>query len=90
MTTIELFRTLHACGVILTPYPDGTRRYKAPKGTLTPALLAGIRDHKEALLDLAEWYEERAGILEYDAGMTRAEAEDQAWRLLEARYGQPE
>jgi hypothetical protein len=31
-----------------------------------------------------EWYEERAAILEYEAGLPRAEAEAEALRLLRA------
>jgi hypothetical protein len=29
--------------------------------------------------DVCEMYEERAAIMEYDAGMSRAEAEETAW-----------
>jgi len=90
MSPLALFHTLHACGVRLTPYPDGMLRYKAPKGTLTPALLDALREHKEALLDMAEWYEERAGLLEYGTGQARAEVEREAWTQLEARYGRRE
>jgi len=36
--------------------------------------------------DLQEEYEERAGILEYDAGLDRAEAERLAWELVAARH----
>jgi hypothetical protein len=43
MTVLDLLQHLHARGVILQPYPDGTLHYQAPKGTLTPALLAIIR-----------------------------------------------
>jgi len=37
-------------------------------------------------VDLQEEYEERAGILEYDAGLDRAEAERLAWELVAARH----
>ena len=50
MTALDLFQEMHVLGVILTPYPDGTLRYKAPKGVLTPELLDAIRQHKAALL----------------------------------------
>jgi hypothetical protein len=36
--------------------------------------------------DLQEEYEERAGILEYDAGFDRAEAERLALELVAARH----
>jgi hypothetical protein len=82
MTALALFHKLHTWGVKLTPYPDGTLHYKAPKGIMTPALLDTLREHKEALLDLVEAFEERAGILEYDAGLAREDAEWLAWQEL--------
>jgi hypothetical protein len=82
MTALALFHKLHAWSVKLTPYPDGTLRYKAPKGTITPALLAAMREHKAALFDLVEAFEERAAILEYDAGLAREDAEWLAWQEL--------
>ena len=82
MTPIELLRTLQTCDVTLTPYPDGTLRYKAPKGTLTPALLDALREHKTALHDLVEAFEERAAIAEYCGGLSREDAEQLAWRCL--------
>lgn len=36
--------------------------------------------------DVAEFFEERAGILEHDAGMSRADAEAEALRLTVARF----
>jgi hypothetical protein len=50
MMTLALFQQLHTLGVVLTPSPDGTLRYKAPKGVLTPELLGALRQHKAALL----------------------------------------
>jgi TubC N-terminal docking domain len=82
MTALSLLEMLHTCGVRLTPYPEGTLRYRAPKGSLTPALCNAIREHKEALLALVEWLEERAGLMEYEAGMVRDEAEREAWKQL--------
>ena len=73
---------LHARGVILTPSPDGTVRCRAPKGTLTPALVDGMRQHKAALHDLVEAVEERAAIAEFEAGVPRAEAEALAWQCV--------
>ena len=35
---------------------------------------------------LQEEYEERAGILEFDGGLSRAEAERLAWELIAARH----
>jgi len=85
MTPCDLLQQLHALGVVLTPYPDGTLRYKAPKGVLTPALLDGLRQHKTALHTLVEEWSERAAIAEYCGGVPRAEAERLAWQcVLEA------
>lgn len=33
--------------------------------------------------DYAEWYGERAGVYEYDAGLNRTEAERRAWKEME-------
>jgi hypothetical protein len=82
MTALALFHRLHACGVTLTPYPDGTLRYKAPKGILTPALLEAIRQHKQALHALVESWGERAAIAEYCGGLSRADAERLAWQEI--------
>src|SRR5215471_9410280 len=82
MTALALFHRLHACGVQLTPYPGGTLCYKAPKGTMTPALLDAMREHKADLIDLVEAFEERAAILEYDARLARKDAEWFAWQAL--------
>jgi hypothetical protein len=82
MTALTLFQTLRSCGVELTPHPDGTLGYKAPKGILTPQLLDAMRAHKPMLLDLVETFSERAAMLEFDAGLDRADAEWLAWQEL--------
>ena len=82
MTPCDLLQQLHALGVVLTPYPDGTLRYKAPKGVLTPALLEGLRQHKTALHALVEAWSERAAIAEYCGGIPRTEAEWLAWAYV--------
>jgi hypothetical protein len=63
MTTLTLFHKLHASGVTLTPCPDGMLRYKAPKGTVTPALLDAMREHKADLIDLVEAFKKRVEML---------------------------
>jgi hypothetical protein len=82
MTAFDLFQQLHALGVVLTPYPDGTLRYKAHKGVLTPALLDGMRQYKAALHALVEEWSERAALVEYDGGIPRTEAERLAWACV--------
>lgn len=88
MTPLTLLCTLRDLGVLLTPMPDGKHIHvDAPAGVLTDALRQALHQQKEALLDIAEWYEERAGMLQYDAGLSRAEAEREAWKHVEERYG---
>ncbi len=82
MTALAVLQQLHALGVVLTPYPDGTLRYKAPKGAMTSALLTAMRQHKAELHGLIEAFEERAAIAEYGGGLPRAEAEALAWAGL--------
>ena len=82
MTALTLFQTLRGIGVELTPYPDGTLGYKAPKGILTPQLLDAMRAHKPMLLGLVETFSERAAMLEYNAGLAREDAEWLAWQEL--------
>lgn len=89
MTALELFTTLHASGVIITPTfnlgatDDAPLVYglhvNAPVGVLTETLRAALREQKAALLDLVEAFEERAAIAEYDGGLSRADAEGLAW-----------
>ena len=72
---------------------NGSLTYDAPQGALSPDLLALLKAHKPEILvalaykvdaeaeDLREHFEERAGILEYDAGLPRAQAELEAARI---------
>jgi hypothetical protein len=88
MTVLRLFQQLHALGVVLTPSPDGTLRYKAPKGVLTLALVDAMRQHKDELHDLVEAFEERAALAQYGGELERPAAETLAWQwLLPAHAG---
>ena len=66
---------------------DGDRvRVKAPE-PLPDALMIEMRAAKAEIVRLfqSQWvdrYEERAGILEFDAGLTRTEAEARAWEFM--------
>ena len=67
----DILQAAHDAGVTLTV--DGDRlRYRAPAGAITPDLRADLQELKPSLL---YEYHERAGILEYDARLPRAEAE---------------
>ncbi len=90
MTAEELHKNLVAAGFTLRA--DGETLRVSPASRLGQGLQRLIRQHKAALLDLLappaltteeresieEAIEERAGILEHDADMSRPEAEAQA------------
>jgi hypothetical protein len=84
MTALDLFLQLHTLRVGLTPYPEGTLRYKAPKGTMAPALVDAMRQHKDGLHALVETFEERAAIMEYDGRIPRDKAERLAWACIQS------
>ena len=79
LTPLELFQRLHARGVRLRPFPDGTLQCQAPSGAWTPALRQAFQAHHGALHALVETFEERAALAEHSGGLTRAEAEQLAW-----------
>ena len=61
----------------------GAPHYRDPRGALTPELLAALRRHRAEIAAIlreaqADAAEERAAILEFDAGLSRAEAERRA------------
>ena len=78
MTRCDMLKRLHAAGATLRV--EGNRLcYRAPAGALTPDLHAALIEHKP---DLLFEYNERAGILEYDAGIRRLEAEARAADMI--------
>lgn len=61
MTALALLQQLHERGVIVTPYPDGTVRCRAPKGVLTPALHDARRPpRRDCVTRVARTWERRA------------------------------
>ena len=43
-------------------------------------------------MTISDWtsaFQERAAIVEYEAGLPRREAEDRAWMMMIAAYGNP-
>ena len=74
----DILQAAHDAGVTLTVEGDRLR-YRAPAGAMSPALRDALQELKPTLV---YEYHERAGILEYDAGFPRAEAEAQAARML--------
>ncbi len=81
MTPTILLGALRSRGVLLTVKGD-TLTLDAPKGVLTDELHQDIRQHKAALLDLLEAWEERAAIAEYDGRLPREVAEALAWSVV--------
>ena len=86
-TPLALLRLLRDMSIALRL--DGNRLYvDITAGNVTRDMLEALRQHKERVHDLVEWLEERSGLLEYDGGLLRVEAECEAWKQLEERYGQ--
>ena len=50
-----------------------------PRERITVSIRATIRQHKAALVDFLETYEERAAIMEFDGGLSRQDAEAAAF-----------
>ena len=86
MSPLALCQALHACGVRLIPYPDGTLRYEGHTGALPPALLDQVHTHTAALHALVEVFEERAAMGEYCGGLAREDAEWQAFLSVQGEY----
>lgn len=74
----RILQAAHDAGVTLIVGRDRLR-YRAPAGAITPELRNALRELKPTVL---YEYHERAGILEYDARLSRAEAESKAGCVL--------
>jgi len=77
MSAAELLLDLGRLGILLEA--DGERLRFHPRSALTPDLLDLLKAHKADLLAAIERFEERAAIREFDAGLSRHEAERLAW-----------
>lgn len=98
MRTAELIRDIQATGVTIEA--AGDKLIVRPAGRLPEPFRVLIREHKPDILrelarpdpdrltleadDLREHFTERAAILEYDAGLSRAQAELEAARMTAA------
>jgi len=71
-----VFREAIAAGLTLHAEAD-TLRWQADQPP-SPALLARMKQRKAGLLEILGEFDERAGILEFDAGFSRSEAETRA------------
>jgi protein-disulfide isomerase-like protein with CxxC motif len=86
----DLVTKLRAAGITLSL--DGGNLVATPKAAITDELRSLIRAHKADILaalaqeqaaaqDLREAFEERAAVLQHDAGLPRADAELEAARI---------
>lgn len=92
MNATALIEQVHAAGGEIRAEGDRLK-LKAP-APLPPELVQEIKEHKAEVLaalsvsvrkqsaDLLEAFEERAGILEHDGGLTRSQAEQEAARMV--------
>ena len=75
----DVLAACHAHGIRLSLAAADGLTIDAPPDALTPELLGRLKAHKaELLTDLNERFEERAAIIEFDAGLSRKEAEQLA------------
>lgn len=77
MSAAEIVADLARRGIRLEA--DGERLRYFPRSALTPDLLDRLKAHKAELLAAIERFEERAAIREFDAGLSRHDAERLAW-----------
>lgn len=78
MSAAELVADLARRGIRLEAHGERLRYY--PRSALTPDLLDRLKAHKAELLASIERFDERAAIMEFDAGLSRHEAERLAWK----------
>jgi hypothetical protein len=82
MSAAAILDDLHRRGVRL--WIKGEKlRWRAPEGVVTAADLSALREHKAEAMAIireqdADRIEERAGIIEFDAHLSRREAERRA------------
>ena len=82
MSAQTLLDDLHRRGVRL--WINGEKlRWRAPEGVMTEADLSALREHKAEVLAIireqdADGIEERSAIIEFDAYLSRREAERRA------------
>ena len=74
----QLLERIHGLSIELR-IEDGRLKYRAPRGAMTPELKNALAELRDELL---YEYGERAGIMEFDGGMPRPEAEARAAAIL--------
>jgi hypothetical protein len=76
----DLLAECEAHDIRLTVAGDGGLSIDAPQEALTPDLVDRLKAHKAELLVSIERFDERAAIMEFEAGLSQSEAERLAWR----------
>ncbi len=89
MSAAELVNKCYQSGVLLQWNGNKITAYGDER--IITQLLPELRTHKEELKayftsEAMEFYHERAGIAEYDGGLSRTEAESMALAEVQARY----
>jgi hypothetical protein len=74
----DLLAECHSRGIRLIQADSGGLEIDAPQAALTPDLLDRLKAHKGELLASLERFEERAAIMEFEAGLSRQVAEEKA------------
>jgi hypothetical protein len=85
---LALIHQLNAAGISLELTEGRLRAF--PASSITPDLRALIADQRDAIVNVLEAFEERAAILEFDAGFPRDEAEHVATRMLGLEPASPD
>lgn len=100
MNAAVLLEQVRQCGARIGI--NGDRLRIAAPAPLPDKLLLELRAHKLELLALlaanespdprsiADWYQERATIMEFDGGLSRDDADQQAWARTLLRFGLPD
>lgn len=73
---------LHRRGAVLALSPPAAIDLDAPASMLTAALDRWFLDHQAEIVTILERLEERAAMIEFEAGATRSDAEREAWAQL--------
>ena len=79
-TFADLLAYCHAHDIRLASADGRGLDIDAPEESLTPDVLDRLRARKRKLVAFIERFEERAAIMEFDAGLSRHEADRLAWK----------
>jgi hypothetical protein len=75
VTAEQLFLDLRSAGVVLSIDRDGRLSFDGPDDVLTDDRLSVMRAHRNELLEVVDWFNQRAAVAQYEGGLSRADAE---------------